>query len=50
MCVLCLCHVGRAKEDSERSVNSVLQCSDCNSLTIESCVGEVFIEQGSPHE
>lgn len=27
-----------------------LQCSDCAALTMESCVGEVFIEQGSPHE
>lgn len=27
-----------------------LQCSDCAALTMESCVGEVFIERGSPHE
>lgn len=45
-----VCCVRLPEGDSERSVNSVLQCSDCAALTMESCVGEVFIEQGSPHE
>lgn len=47
---LCVYHVQPAERDSKRSVNLVLQCSDCSALTMESCVWEVFIEQGSPHE
>lgn len=48
---MCVCTVWDLQKGILKGVWTLcLQCSDCAALTMESCVGEVFIERGCPHE